>query len=114
MDQYRVTREVPLPYPVGNPQSNEDDDDDDDCENAGQAASWYYPRVIWERTLDSDAKDASHHGVVMCYAIGLLIIWQMWGDSLSYVQTCHILYAYRESSISANCVQTISNASGRR
>ncbi|OAX34317.1 EXS-domain-containing protein, partial [Rhizopogon vinicolor AM-OR11-026] len=40
MDQYRITHEVPLPYPVGNLHSNEDDDEDEeDCENADQAAS---------------------------------------------------------------------------
>lgn len=39
MDQYRITRELPLPYSSGNVHSNEDDDDDEeDSENAGQAA----------------------------------------------------------------------------
>lgn len=41
MDQYRVTREVPLPYSFDTAHSNEDDDDDEDRdEDANGTPSW--------------------------------------------------------------------------
>lgn len=59
MDQYRVTREVPLPYHFEE-EIQDDDDDDVDEENASTRLKWLHrrPKTSAEATLVGEGSES--------------------------------------------------------